>query len=221
MALDVIVRRAANIRKALDAVVMVAPESADPVTSITTGATADLVDFATDHADYMSLGRHTKADGLNFGRAVETSDVTSQGAVEPTRRDITSDVVTLQVSLQETQRLTLELAANVDLSAVTPTATTGEIDFNRSSQPQTRFFRVLTLGQDGFGTNRIYFARFFPRAMVSEVGETVWSDTDEIRYQVTFTATVDDTVGYAMREMWGGPWWMENLENMNFPALVP
>lgn len=220
MGLDTITRRAANIRKSLDAVVLIAPIASDPVTSITTGASSDLVDFSTINADYISLGRHTKDDGLSWSRDINTSDVTSQGAVEPTRRDITTDTVTLQVSLQETKRQTLELVNSVDLSALTPTATTGEVDFNRSTTPQTNYLRLVALGQDGFGTNRIYFARFLPRAMVSGVDAQVWSDTNELRYVVTFTATVDDILGYSLREMWGGPGWKATLTDMDFPAAT-
>lgn len=220
MGLETITRRASLIRKALDAVVLIAPITSPAVTSITTGAGGDLVDFATVHNTYVSLGRHTKDDGLAWSNNVETSDVMSHGATEPTRRDITTDTIDLQVGLQETRRQTLELVNRVDLSAVTPTATTGEIDFNKATTPQTTYYRILALGQDGFGTDRIYFARFLPRAMVSSIDSQTWSDSGELRYPVTFTATVDDVLGYSMREMWGGPAWQTALTDMGFPALT-
>lgn len=221
MSIASIPRRSQLIRKALDCVILLAPEGTAPITSITTGSGATLVDFATVHAAYKSLGRHTKDDGLTWGRDIENSDVMSHGSVEPVRRDITSDIVTLAVSLQESRRENFELVHNIDLSAVTATAVTGEVGFNRSSQTATRYSRVLAISQDGFGADTIYFARFLPRAIVSEVAEQSWSDTEEIRYGITWTGTVDDELGYSMREMWGGPGWQDGMYiDAGFPALA-
>lgn len=209
-------RNNALIRKALDAVVFAAPLSSTAPTSLTTGAGADLTALP---AGYESLGWHTKDDGLNWTRAVETSDVTSHGSFEPTRRDIISDVSGLTMTAQETKMITLEMFHNIDLSAVTPTAVTGEIAFNRATSPATKYYRVLAVSQDGAGTDAWYFARFCPRAMISEYGEQAWTDGAELSYALTFTATLDATLGYSLREMWGGPAFRSALVSMGFPAL--
>lgn len=195
-------RRADLIRKAQDAVVFAADTSAAAITSITTGAGATLV---TLPVDYVSLGHHTEDDGINWTREVETADTRSHGSAEPTRRDITTDVTGLVVLAQETKMITLEMFHNVDLSGVTPNGTTSEIAFNRSSQPATRYYRLLALAQDGAGDETIYFARFCPRASITEYADQAWTKSDELRWPLTFTAYVDDDLGYAMREMWGGP----------------
>jgi hypothetical protein len=206
-------RQNALIRKALDAVVFAAPTTAAAVTSITTGASADLV---TLPVEYVSLGHHTEDDGINWSREVETSDVRSHGSAEPTRRDITSDVTGLVVLAQESKMITMEMYHNVDLSGVTPDATTSEIKFNRSSQPATRYYRLLALAQDGAGSDTVYFARFCPRASISEYADQPWTKGDELRWPLTFTAFVDDDLGYSMREMWGGPGIADLVADMGF-----
>lgn len=208
-------RRADLIRKAQDAVIFAADTSAAAVTSITTGAGATLV---TLPVDYVSLGHHTEDDGINWTREVETADTRSHGSSEPTRRDITSDVTGLVVLAQETKMITLEMFHNVDLSGVTPDATTSEIDFNRSSQPATKYYRLLALAQDGAGDETIYFARFCPRVSISEYADQPWTKSDELRWPLTFTAFVDDDLGYAMREMWGGPGIADLTTAMGFGA---
>lgn len=208
-------RQSKLIRKALDAVVFAAPTSAAAVTAITTGAGAALVTLPTE---YGSLGHHTEDDGINWTREVDTADVRSHGSSEPTRRDITSDVTGLVVLAQETKLQTMEMFHNVDLSAVTPDATTKEIAFNRSSQPATRYYRLLALAQDGAGADTIYFARFCPRASITEFADQPWTKGDEVRWPLTFTAYVDDDLGYSIREMWGGPGIAALIDDMGFGA---
>lgn len=208
-------RQSKLIRKAQDAVVFAAAASADPVTAITTGAGATLV---TLPAGYGSLGHHTEDDGVNWSREVDTADVRSHGSAEPTRRDITSDVTGLVVLAQESKLLTMEMYHNVDLSAVSPDATTKEITFNRSSQPATRYYRLLALASDGGGADEIFFARFCPRASISEYADQPWTKGDELRWPLTFTAFVDDDLGYSMREMWGGPGIAALVDDMGFGA---
>lgn len=195
-------RQSALIRKAQDAAIFVAPTTVAAVTAITTGASGDLI---TLPVGWDSLGHHTEDDGINWTREVNTSETRSHGSNEPTRRDITSDVTGLVVLAQETKMTTMELFHQADLSAVTPDATTGEIAFSRPSMPATRYYRLLSIAQDGSGTDTIYFGRFCPRASVTEFADQPWTKEDEVRWPLTFTAYVDDTLGYSMREMWGGP----------------
>lgn len=220
MALTALGRDSANIRKAQDCVILLGPEDADALTAITSTSSATLVDFATTYADYISLGRHTKDDGLTWSRDINTEDTTSHGVVEPTRRDITSDILSLQVVLQEMKRRTMELALNVDLSAITPTATTGELVFTKPTAPATIYYRLIALASDGAGTAQYYYARFLPRVEVSGIDDMVWQESTEIRTAVTFTAHTDDVLGFAVKEFWGGPGVLNNLVRMGFPALA-
>lgn len=205
------------IRKAQDAAIFAAPESADPITAITTGAGADLIALPTS---WRSLGHHTESDGINWTRDVSSDDVRSHGSSEPTRRDISSDVTGLVVLAQETKLLSLEMFHNVDLSAITPDSTTKEITFNRSRTPSTRYWRLLAIASDGAGADTIYFARFCPRASITDYAEQPWTKGDELRYPLTFTAYVDDDLGYSMKEMWGGPGIEDLLSAMGFANEV-
>jgi hypothetical protein len=208
-------RQSKLIRKALDAVVFAGPSTAAAITAITTGAGAALVTLPTE---YVSVGHHTEDDGINWTRSVDTADVRSHGSAEPTRRDITSDVTGLVVLAQESKLATMEMFHNVDLSTVTPDATTSEIAFNRSSQPATRNYRLLALAQDGAGADTIYFARFCPKASITEFADQPWTKGDEVRWPLTFTAYVDDDLGYSIREMWGGPGIAALVDDMGFGA---
>lgn len=201
------------IFKAMDAVVFAAPVDAAPVTAITTGPDAELVSL---DPDYVCLGHHTESEGLNWTREVENADVRSHGSQEPTRRDITSDVSGLTVIAQETKMITLEMFHNRDLSNVEADPTSGEIAYNRAVTPQTRYYRLLAVSQDGAGDDAIYFARFLPRASVTEFAEQSWSKETEMRYELTFTGYVDPDLGYAMREMIGGPGLASRLSAMGF-----
>lgn len=115
----------------------------------------------------------SKEDGATWSREVETADVESWGAVEPTRRDLTKQTDGLHFVAQETKRATLELYEGLDLSGVTPDGTTGEVQFNRPSRPKTRYYRVFGLFVDGDGEHTIYVAKLLPRANVTETGEHV------------------------------------------------
>jgi hypothetical protein len=220
MPLPTLGRNSALIRKAQDCVILLGAEDAPLITAITAGASAALVDFPTTHSAYISLGRHTKEDGLNWSRDINAEDVMSHGVSEPTRRDKTSDVLSVQVQLQETKKRTMELAMGVDLSAVTPTAVTGEISFIKPTAPSTIFYRLLALASDGVGTAAYYYARLLARVSVSAIDAQVWSEASELRTPITFTAHLDDVAGFAVKELWGGPGLRSNLVAMGFPAVT-
>lgn len=205
------------IRKAQDAAIFAAPATAAPITSITTGAGATLISLPPA---WRSLGHHTEADGIKWTRDVKTDDVRSHGASEPTRRDITTDTTGLVVLAQETKLNTLEMFHNIDLSTNVPDATSKEISFSRSATPSTKYYRLLAVAADGAGADTIYFARFCPRASITNYAEQGWTKNDDLRYSLTFTAYVDDDLGYAMREMWGGPGIGPVLSPMGFTNEV-
>jgi len=205
------------IRKALDAALCIAPIATAIPAALTSGASADLTALPTD---WKGLGMVTKDDAYTWSRAVESTDTTSHGELEPTRTDINSDISSLAFTAQETNKRTLELFNNVDLTALTPTAVTGEVAFNNPPRPVTRYYRVMAVAQDGEGSDTIYIAKILPRAMVSEPGDQVWSDQNEITYPMTLTAKKDSTLGYSVRHIFGGPGWKSRLVAMGFPAAA-
>jgi len=205
------------IRKPLDAAILIAPTTASIPTAWTTGSSADLISLPTG---FKGLGYATKDDGISFSRDISVEETTSYGSVTPTRRDMVSDTTTISFTCQETNLQTLQLYFGVDLSAATPTATTGELAFSQPLQPSSSKYRLVTIGQDGVGTDTVYIIRIFPAAQLSEVGEQSWSDSSELSYPLTFTATPDNTAGYAARVVFAGAGWKSRLVAMGFPAAA-
>ena len=201
--------KANNILKVLDAVVLVAPMSV----AVPTAFTAD-GELQTLPEGYRSIGWVSKDDGYTWSRDTDLSEVTSHGSVEPTRRDITSDVTGLAMTAQETSRLTLELSGNVDLPDAAITG--GELSYTRSVSPATRYWRVIAIGKDGAGDDTTYIINVLPRAMISEYGEITWSDEDALTYPLTWSATVDQNLGYSFRQILAGPGFEARAEDMGF-----
>lgn len=213
-------RQGELIRKPLAGIIAVANEDfvLPPAFLLTETASATLL--ALDE-DWEQLGWVSKSDGLTFSADTETSDVESWGALEPTRSDITRDVTSAQFTCQETNKKVLEMYYNVDLSAAVPTPLTGEIAFNQATEPATTYRRMLFLSKDGAGTKEIYIAKLMPRANVSAKSDQNWNSEDALTYGMTVQAKVDDDAGYAVRHLFGGPGWKDNLVKMGFPALTP
>lgn len=205
------------IRKALNGGIWVAGSAVDAPTSLTSGATSDPLALPEGWED---VGYITKDDGATWSRDQDTSDTTSWGAFEPTRRDITSDVTTLKFTMQETKRISLELTYGVDLSAVTPDSTTGEVAFNQATSSATIYRRFFAIFADGVGADAVYVGRFCPRMAITAVDDQQWSDGQELQYAVTATAFVDPALGYSVRHFFGGPGWKAQLEAAGFPAAA-
>ncbi|SFO82381.1 hypothetical protein SAMN05421810_10177 [Amycolatopsis arida] len=207
------------IRKALEGSIFIADHTADLPTALTSGDAAGLLPLP---AGYEDIGWVDKGDGATWSRSVDTAEVDSWGAVEPTRTDITKQTDGLKFTAQETKRKTLELYEGVNLGSVVPDPTTGEVRFDRPARPATRYFRVFGLFVDGVGPDTIYVAKLAPRATVTDTGDQKWSDDDDpVGYEVTLTAKYDEDAGTAMRFFFGGPGWKALLADMGFPAPAP
>lgn len=204
-----------NIRKILELAIFIKPvEDADTAITQVYKTTGGL----TIPAGYLPVGVVTKDDGATWTRDQESSDVTSYGYAEPTRRDIVSDVTGLAFTMQESKRQAMELFHGLDLSSVT-TDTDGNFFFDKASRPAQRRYRVFALGKDGDGPDAVYVLRWLPNAQVTENGEQAWSEGDEVKYPATLTAYTDTTFGTSFREIWGGP----GLDHaaMGFPTPTP
>lgn len=193
----------ANIFKALGGLIYVGALSVAVPAAFTTATTADLVQLPT--TDYFKLGLMTKGDGLTFSRDMNQETEESWGYNEPTRTDITQDVESAKVTLQETTRRGLELFDFVDLSAVTPDSTTGEFGYSKPLISTPQFRRFVYLGVDGAGTARRYRIKIMPRAQIVAVDDLSWQQGQAVRYPLTIRANVDPTLGYAVRNILAGP----------------
>lgn len=183
------------------------------VTTTTPGVGIDLAELPSGYED---LG-WTSPDGVTYGRTTEVSEVRSFGSVEPTRSDVTSDVITMQVVAQETKMLTLGLYTGADTSGLSAAAGTGEFSIEKPSIPGFRYYRVLAIFVDRDDEGReIYMARYMPRARITEWAEQQYSDGDDpVSYSMTFTGFEDSSVGYSHRWIFAGPGWQALLSSMS------
>ncbi len=204
---------------ATDVTVMTASHSftggTSPNIAVTTTTPGASVDLSPLPGGWEDLG-WTSTDGVGYGRETEVSEVNSFGSTEPTRSDITSDVITMSVTAQETRLTTIGLYTGADTTAMTASATTGEFSISKPSIPGFRYWRVLGLFVDQDDNGReIYIARYMPRARITEYGEqTYQSGEDPISYNMTFTGFEDSSLGYSHRWIFAGPGWLPLLSSM-------
>jgi hypothetical protein len=212
---DIDKKQAELIRKVQAAAIFLAPPGTAVPASFTASASATLTALPVA---WDPIGLVTKDDAYTWSRNVDMAETTSHGYVDPTRRDITSNVSSLAFTAQETKKATLQAYHNIDLTNVTADTTTGEFTFADPLQSQTRYPRLIGIGRDGIGANAIYIIRIMPRAILSEPGDQNWSDENELGYPMTFTATPDSTLGYSIRYVFGGPGWKALLSQMGITS---
>ncbi|MGN8689490.1 hypothetical protein ACTND8_06245 [Atopobiaceae bacterium HCP3S3_F7] len=190
-----------NIRKALAGAVFVKRYAGGdpPVTQVWTAEGGLIVP-----SGYKDVGVLSKASAVKLARDTNTSDVESWGYAQPTRRDITSDVTTVSFTMQESNRLAMELHGGVDLSAVKADAQ-GNIVVDKPSRPQALDWRVFILCKDGDGADAIYWLDWLPNAQVTGVEDQENSESAEKAYTVTMTGYEDPAIKTAHRQIWGGP----------------
>jgi hypothetical protein len=210
-------RNAALIFKALQGSVFVAPHSADAITALTD--TDKLLKALPD--DYEDVG-WTSDDGAQFGRDVDTSDITGWGSVEPLRSDVTKDTTTLQIACLETKKSTIGLYTGADMDAVTPDATSGEVSIEKPARPGFRFYRVLGVAVDLTDDGEYYVGRFLPRARVTDYDDQNMQSSDDtpLTWPVTMTGYEDPALGYSEKYFFGGAGWAARLASMGFDALA-
>ncbi|HEX5525167.1 MAG TPA: hypothetical protein VFX53_17110 [Pedococcus sp.] len=202
------------IRKALEGSVFVAPFSANPITTLTSGGSSELAALPTGYTD---VGLVEKGNAVTWSRSVTTQEVMVWGDLYPARRDITKDDSTLKFTMVETKRLSMELYYGMDLSSTTADATTGEVSFAQPARPSTKFWRVFGIFQDGTGSDAIYVGRFYPRASVTDMSDQKWDDdADPLLWDISMSAVRDDDLGYAVKHFFGGPGWEALLDDLDF-----
>jgi hypothetical protein len=208
-----------NIFKALGGIIFRAPMTVAIPAAFTSAATADLVQL--DPTLWQRLGLLTKKDGLTFSRDQNTDTEDSWGYNEPTRTDITQDIESAAFTLQETNRYALELYDFVDLTAVTPDVTTGEVAYNKPLLTPVNYSRFIYMAVDGSGTDRRYRFKVMPRGQVVAVKDRSWMQTNADEFPVTIRATVDSTAGYAVRNVLAGPGQKSRNTGAKFGVATP
>lgn len=208
------VRKNELIRKAKEGTVFVDTMKSDVLTSITTGSDAQLALPPT--LVEGALGWFTE-DGVSFSGDVQESNINSWGAVEPTRREITTDTTTISVTAQETSLITIGLYTGNDLDALKPDPETGELVVTKPPRPRLRHFRVFALAVDEYEGQEVYISRYLPRASVARAPEQTYTGGDTaLTWGLTFTSSVDSDAGYSERYFFAGPGWKAMLEEAGF-----
>lgn len=204
------------IRKPLAGAVLLAPiETAIP-TAFTSGATSEL----TALTGFKSVGHISRENAPTFTPETELAEVESWGLLEAARTDIISRNTTISWTGQETHKLNLELYHNVDLSAVTGDATTGELGFADPTAPSITYHRAIFISVDGAGTDQIFIIKVVPKFTVTEVAEQTWNQDSVLEYAITGRAMVDEDLGYAVKTVFAGPGWKKIVTDAGF-TLAP
>jgi hypothetical protein len=199
------------IRKARKGSVYVAPETAAIVTDLTDPATKLLRPLPAGYRDAGWIND----DGAQFSSNIDTSDTNSWGTTTPTRSDITNDSSDLQISMQETNLVSVGLYVGVDQAAIKANSY-GEVRILKPLQPVKQSYRVITVAVDENAHGEIYVARNWPAAEVSDKDDQSFqSGDDPIMWPVTLSARPDDDLGAAEMWLFGGPGWFALLEEMD------
>ena len=202
-------------RKAKTGAVLLAPMSASLPTAITTGATPALV---TKPTGFNGLGWVTD-DGATISRSVTTTDITGWQSTSPLRSDVTEDTETIAVTFHELNAWVISAYYGVDIAALVPNATTGEVSWAKPELPAQGFSRMLILTRDTGDSGEYLIAELFPRVTVSDFDDLSYSKSDDgLTYGLTFTSLVDSTAGYAKKTFLAGVGFKADATALGFPS---
>lgn len=209
--------QAGLIRKALAGSFLTAPYATALPTSFTTGTTATLNALT----GFDPIGHLSREGAPTFTPEVESNDVESWGVAEPPRTDIIAKRTTVSFTGQETHLKNFELYHGIDLSQHEADATTGEFAFNEPVRPALIYRRAIFFAVDGDGADAIFIFKVMPKFTVTEVGEQSWSTENPIEYPITGRALFDETAGFGVRHVFGGPGWKARLADMGITQATP
>lgn len=190
----------ANVRKALQALVFLAPIDAEPVTALTGPDKA----LATLPEGYLPVGLINESVG--FAREADKEETVALGYKAPVREDWTTDLTTITLNLFEVdKRNVAELVHGVDLSDVEPDEN-GEIKYDVPEITSSRQYRLLAISKDINKSNGldIYRGRFYSNVELSSFPSEEWG-ADAVSLEIELTARPDEETGSIFTPFLGGP----------------
>lgn len=191
----------ALIRKIQKAIGFIAPTTVALPTSLFTGAGV-LVDLAA--AGWKPVGMVTP-DGWEFGRDVSSEDISAFGYAGAVRSDVTEVARTVSMTALESGRKhMLELAYGTDLTAVTQSATTGEVIFYEPDLPVDKEYRLLVIGSDGPAAENWIIGRGYGRVKLDTTESQTWGTSDPLTQSFSFKIFTDDVIGAPVKHYMGG-----------------
>lgn len=210
-------RQAQLIRKAKQGSVFIAQLTADDYDETVFTDTTDHLLMALP-TGYSDLGL-TTTDGVAFGSTINSSDVTSWGFTSPTRTDMISEDTTATISFQETNKNTLALYTGVAPTAVT--ATNGVTALYKPLVPIRGEYHVLFLAEDQAPEGPVYIARYWPVATLTDKSDQSYAQGDApILWPVQLSARPSEALGTSEINLFGGPGWVAQLEDMGITETV-
>lgn len=183
------------VRKTLNCSVFLAGSSATAPTAATLFDSTSGALQAGGLTGFTDLGWLTVA-GPSFTRDINVSDVEGLQGTSPVRSDVTSDVISVQVSGMETNKQTLALGTGADAAGLTA-GSNGVITITKPKVASQRGYRLIAIAQDNLKTTGepFYLARFMPSAVVTGYEEQSYGRGDDpILTGLTFKGNVDDTL---------------------------
>lgn len=192
--------------------ILIAPLSADPVTAITDGS-GNLLKLD----GFTGLGRIARDGAPTFTPEDQEETTETWGEIEPTRRDTTLSTLTVESTLQDTNKMNLMIAArrSFEYMQSIEAGDNGEFSIVDNPQPNTTFLQMLYIGIDGTGDDAFYFGRYLPRAIVKGGAEN-WNPQSAVTYPLSATATKDTALGFSSKRFYGGPGAKKRLAAMGF-----
>ena len=155
---------------------------------------------------YISVGTHTKDEGVALGQNIENVQIRSHGFASPTREWANQREITLGVVPQQTDRYNLEKWWGADWAAVTPSAT-GGVAMVIPELPLTLRYRVIALAWDDFEGEDIYLYWLMNKCTISNRENVSAVDNNVLTYPYTFSAKYDKAAGSSASFGICGPGW--------------
>lgn len=193
----------------------------DAITGMSTDTTPVVELLELDEADgWADMGLIGSDDAPTWSREMDTEDLNAIGFRDAVRTEITSDVANLSATLLERNRHVIETYDNIDLSGITPNASTGEIKWVRPSDAPLIKSRYAAYGQDGSGADRVWMVKILTAGVIDSVDDQAWGGDGFLTWPVTLKGLVDTDAGTSMITYMGGPGIKAQLVAMGFPAAA-
>ncbi|MEV8149954.1 hypothetical protein AB0O52_17640 [Arthrobacter sp. NPDC080073] len=207
------------IRKVQKAVVLLRAASENkPLPTTLFAADGGLADFKTE--GWLPVGMITP-DGIEFGRDASEEEVKALGYSGAVRTDVTEVARSVKFTpLEHGRQHMLELAYGTDLSAVTQSATTGEIVFDEPEMPSNKEYQMLVLGVDGPADNQWLLGRAYGATKLSASDAQKWGSTDPVTTPLTMKVLTDAVTGVPLRHFMGGTGALKAKTVLGFTAAT-
>lgn len=170
----------------------------------------------------QSLGVIEKQAGVSVTHNMEQTDVEGYGDAEPVRTIISKRVVEFQANFLETNRRVLELFWGTDFveGEDFEVSERGGVTLKTPSKPKDIHYRAYLVTEDDVNGEELYAYYIMPRVKLVNVETQESADDNAVSYNMTFRATKDRELGFAVLQGWCGPGWLRLVDKTGFVAPV-